>query len=78
MTGGLTTFTKNALHSPSNTIQESSAIVCSLVFSVVIWCDNVGDIQWGEDSLPWDESTHPRAEVGGRRQDAKANQCCMH
>ena len=55
-----------------------SAKVHSLVFSVVIRRDNVGDLQWGEGSLPWDRSTHPYAEVGGRRKDAKAYQCCMY
>ena len=32
--------------------------------TVVLWSDNVGDIQWREGSISWYQSLHPHAELG--------------
>ena len=60
------------LGSKSKTLFHSLSL--SSLPTVVIWSDNVGDIQWREGSIPGHQSPHSHGESGTRLPDASTLQ----
>ena len=48
------------------------------MYTVVLRCDYVGDIQWREIPLPWTRSTHSHAAVRGWTENEQTYQFCLH
>ena len=43
---------------------------CVLLLAVVLWCGDVGDIQWRQGSVRWHRPPHSHAVSGGWSEDA--------
>ena len=54
-----------------------SSLWLSIYLSVVIWCNNVGDIHWRKVSLPWGGPTHSGRTFWGWIPLEQTHQCCL-